>query len=110
MEEKGKYAVLGNHPEHGQSKKAWVLKIDEFKKIDPKDYFITTGEALVKTEVLLNDLRDLTKDIKKLQREMVKTKADSDYLETCWEDGKLLLKKKEKRSRNVKSESDTESK
>lgn len=102
MQKKEKYAILGDLPEHGQSKKAWILKIDEFKKINPRDYFVTTGEALTKTEVLLNDLKELTVDIKKLQKELVKTKADSDYLETCWEDGKLLLKKKEKRPRNVK--------
>jgi len=104
MERKSKYADLGNQPEQGQSKKAFILHIDEYKKINPRDYFITTGEATVKIEVLLEDVKDLLKELKKLQKEMVRTKDESDYLETCWEDGNLVLKKKEKRSRAKKED------
>jgi len=94
---KSKYASVGNPPEHGQSKKAWEVPIDTYTKVDPKQYFITTGEAIVKMGVLLKDLANLTKEMRKLQKQMVKTKGDSDYLETCWEDGKLLIKKKDRR-------------
>ena len=102
MERKSKYATLGNEPEQGQSKKAWILEIEEYKKIDPRYYFITTGEAIVKVDVLLDDLKELTKEVKKLKKECEKIKGDSDYLETCWEDNKLILKKKEKRSRSAR--------
>jgi hypothetical protein len=104
METKGKYAALGDQPEQGQSKKAFILDIDSYKKIDPREYFITTGEATVKIEVLLNDIKDLTKELKNLQKELIRTKDESDYLETCWEGGNLVIKKKEKRSRSKNNE------
>jgi len=46
------------------------------------------------------------KNIKKLEKEFITTKDESDYLETCWEDGHLILKKKEKRSRAKKDKVD----
>jgi len=97
-----KYAILGEDPEKGQSKKAWILDIDSYQKIDPQKYFVTTGEATVKIEVLVKDLENLTKNIKKLKKQLIKTKDESDYLETCWEGGNLIVKKKEKRSRSKK--------
>ena len=98
---KRKYAMVGKSPEHGQSKKAWIVPIDEYKKMDPKYYFITTGEAIVKINVLLKDLKESMKQMQNLKKIFVKTKGDSDYLETCWEDGNLLVKKKDKRSKIV---------
>ena len=80
------------------------MEIEKLKKIDPKYFFITTGEATVKIQVLLDELKDLTKDVKKLQKLFITTKDESDYLETCWEDGDLILKKKEKRSRAKKED------
>lgn len=94
-----RYATIGETPKKGQPKKAWVIPIDEYAQIDPKKYFITTGEAIVKINVLLDDLRQLSKDINKLKKLLVKTKDESDYLETCWCGGKLLVKKKDKRNR-----------
>lgn len=108
LERKSKYAILGNKPKQGQSKKAWIIEIDKYKKIDPREYFVTTGEATVKIEVLLDDLKDLTKEMKNLQKELTKTKDESDYLETCWEDGNLIVKKKEKRSRSVRKDTKEE--
>lgn len=96
-EDIGKYAIIGTEPKYGQSKKAWVVLIDEYKKIDPKQYFITTGEGTVKVKVLIDDIKVLLKEAQKLQKQLIKTKGESDYLETCWEDGKLIMKKKERR-------------
>ncbi|MHA1372227.1 MAG: hypothetical protein ACTSRA_21210 [Promethearchaeota archaeon] len=101
---KSKYAILGNTPEQGQSKKAWILEIEKLQKIDPKYFFITTGEATIKIQVLIDVIKDLLKDVKKLQKVFIATKDESDYLETCWEDGNLILKKKEKRSRAKKED------
>jgi len=103
-ERKSKYATLGNTPEQGQSKKAWIFEVDKLKKIDPRQYFVTTGEATVKIKVLIEDLKESLKNAKKLEKEFADTKGESDYLETCWEDKKLILKKKEKRSRAKKEE------
>jgi len=102
MKKKKKYAILGNVPEQGQSKKAFILEIDNYEAIDPKEFFITTGEATVKIDVLLKRLEKLTKDVRKLKKKLIDTKGESDYLETCWEDRDLIVKKKEKRSRAKK--------
>lgn len=103
LEKNEKYAILGEDPAKGQSKKAWIVEIDSYNKIDPKEYFITTGEATVKIDVLINDLENLTKEAKKLKKQLIKTKGESDYLETCWESSNLIVKKKEKRSRAKKN-------
>ena len=97
-----KYPIIGCVPSNNQSKKVWVVPIDKYKKVDPRDYFITTGEAIVKIDVLLKDLKELTKNICKLKKSLIDAKGDSDYLETCWENNKLLVKKKDKRLRGNK--------
>jgi hypothetical protein len=97
--EKEKYAVLGNEPIPGQPKKVFLVPIEDYSSIDPKAYFVTTGEATVKIDVLIEDLQNMVRHAKNLKKELIKTKGESDYLETCWEDGDLLVKKKEKRTR-----------
>lgn len=97
-----KYARIGEKQEQGQCKKTFVVPIEEYKTIDPKYYFVTTGEATTKVKVLLNDINELAREVRKLQRQLEKTKGDSDYLETAWEDGKLLIKKKVARSKKKK--------
>jgi hypothetical protein len=105
-----KYATLGEEPVVGQSKKAWVLPIDEYEIVDPKYYFITTGEATIKINILINALSTGLKQARKLKKLLEKTKGESDYLETCWEDGKLLVKKKEARKKKPKPEAKPEAK
>lgn len=95
-----KYAKIGEEPQKGQSKKIWTVPIDEYRKIDPKEYFVTTGEATVKIDILLEDIKELSNELRKLKRQLIKTKGDSDYLETCWESSELLIKKKEKRGKH----------
>ena len=99
-----KYAILGEEPKTGQSKKAWIIPIDEYLAVDPKYYFITTGEATLKIDVLIDDLHTALKQAKKLKKVLINTKGESDYLETCWEDGKLIVKKKvaRKKKTNIK--------
>lgn len=95
-----KYAKIGEEPQKGQPKKIWTVPIDEYQKIDPKEYFVTTGEATVKIDILLADIKELSNELRKLKRQLIKTKGDSDYLETCWESSELLIKKKEKRGKH----------
>lgn len=94
-----KYARIGEKPEQGQCKKTFKIPIEDYRTIDPKKYFVTTGEATTKIKVLLNDINELAREARKLQRLLEKTKDESDYLETAWEDGSLLVKKKVARSR-----------
>lgn len=94
-----KYATLGNEPKTGQPKKVFLVPIKDYSSIDPKSYFVTTGEATVKIDVLIEDLQNMVKHAKNLKKIFVKTKGESDYLETRWEDGDLLVMKKEKRIR-----------
>lgn len=93
------YATVGETPLDGQSKKIWQMSFDDYKVIDPKSYFVTTGEATVKIDVLIEDIQDLLKNVRSLKKKFAKIKDESDYLETSWENNTLLIKKKEKRSR-----------
>lgn len=71
------------------------LIISEYlKTIDPERYFITTGEAIHKMDIMIKDANDFIKAAKKLKKSMIKAKASSKYLETGWEDGILVLKQK----------------
>lgn len=76
----------------------WELDIDElFDNITPKSYFYTTGEACVKMKKLEMDLLNAAKKAKKLVDTLTKLKGDNVYLETQWENGKLILKTKNPR-------------
>ena len=94
-----KYPLLGEERQDGQSKKVWVVPIDQYVCIDPKQYFITTGEATVKIDVVINDVSELLKSLKKLKKQLEKVKDDADYLETAWDNGDLVVKQKYKRTR-----------
>jgi hypothetical protein len=100
VERRKKYAQLGESPQEGQSKKSWIVPIDEYHEIVFRSYFITTGEATTKIDVLIEDLNEALKEAKKLKKELIKTKGECDYLETCWEDGDLIVKQKIKRGKN----------
>lgn len=84
-----------------QPKGVWELDLKDFhdslKVIDPKAYFITTGEAVKKTEKLCSDLRDAAKAAEKLLTVLISLKGDAKYLETQWENNRLLLKQKNPR-------------
>jgi hypothetical protein len=82
-------------------KGVWQLDICEFhqslKVIDPKAYFITSGEAVRKTERLCEDLRDALHAASHLLVVLKTLKKDAKYLETQWESNRLLLKQKNPR-------------
>lgn len=87
-----KYPQLSDHDSNKGI--CCVIISDYLKPINPKDYFLTTGEAIQKIDILINDINSLLKSAKKFKKNLVKAKASSKYLETGWEDGILVLKQK----------------
>lgn len=82
-------------------KGVWCIDIrsfhEAFKAIDPAQYFITSGEAVKKTEVLCADLKASLKVANRLLGIFKTLKADAKYLETQWENQRLLIKTKNPR-------------
>jgi hypothetical protein len=79
----------------------WWIDISGFhealKAIDPKQYFITSGEAVKKTEQLCKDYKAGLQAATRLLTILTAHKGDAKYLETQWEGNKLLIKKKNPR-------------
>lgn len=70
----------------------WEFDLDDFvKPIEPKKYFVTTGDAVCKTKRLISDIENLLSDSKKMLEILEKIRGSNVYLETRWENGKLLL-------------------
>ena len=89
--------MLGEEQVLDQPQKTWQVPIDDLDGINPKDYFITTGEAVTKTDQLINDLSELLKNVRKLKKNLLKSRAESKYLETSWVNGRLIVKRKDPR-------------
>lgn len=109
------YPRLGEDPEDKKIKNVWMfpdinksfppVKYGDKTLIDPHRYYITSGEALRKTEVLISDIRelmdkyydnedilarlsDLLIDVDAFYNILIQTKGPSKYLEvTKCEDG-----------------------
>ncbi|MBD3407280.1 MAG: hypothetical protein GF411_14275 [Candidatus Lokiarchaeota archaeon] len=96
------FAMLGDEPVGGQPKKVWEVPIDQYKAIDPRQYFVTTGEAIIKIDQLIGDLKNLQSNIKKLRTRLLKAKSESKYLETAWEQNKLIVKRKDPRRKSLR--------
>jgi hypothetical protein len=76
----------------------WELDLtDIIKAVDPSDYFCTTGEAVIKTKALEADLFAAAGVARKLGNILRKLRGENVYLETQWNDGRLLLKAKNPR-------------
>ena len=94
------YAKLGKDKVDHQPRNVFSLDINEWiDAIDPKSYFITTGEAVMKAEVLEKDLWRAAGNARKLVKALKDAKANNDYLETEWKEGVLLLKIKNRRKK-----------
>ena len=79
-------------------KNIWELDITEFvDAVDPKDYFVTSGEATIKARRLEKDLFAMAGKARRLSNLLKKLKGENVYLETTWQDGRLLLKAKNPR-------------
>ncbi len=102
-EELGPYALLGQQPQEHQDKNITELKIQDYvASIDARSYFVTSGEAIAKAAKLEKDLWRAAADARKLHNALKKARGDATYLETSWHDGRLILKRKNKRIRKPK--------
>ena len=108
------YAKLGSDLDTGDVKKIWIfpdiarsfkdIQLNETKIIKPFKYYVTSGEAVRKTEVLINDIKELVSynvkscvieqvtslliDLDEFLTLLINTKGPAKYLElTKCEDG-----------------------
>jgi hypothetical protein len=91
----------GKHEPH-QPEGVWELKVADFiNGIDPKTYFITSGEAVKKAEKLERDIWEMAGKARKLRNLLLKARGPAVYLETEWIDGaRLIIKRKNPRNKN----------
>lgn len=93
------YCKLGERREEHQPDGIYELILSEFvTAIDPKTYFVTSGEAVRKAEQLAKDLWKMAGQAQKLQNYLKKARGPAVYLETEWNDGRLILKRKNPRN------------
>lgn len=94
----GPYCLVGFDKQDSQPKNIFELKLDQFvDHIDPHQYYITSGEAVAKAERLEKDMWKVAGQTRALVKLLKELKDDAKYLECTWEDGRLLLKKKNQR-------------
>jgi hypothetical protein len=95
------YAKLGEEPLKGQPKGVWEITeaLNNLPVIDPKCYYITSGEAVRKAEKLTKDAYSLAVKAKSFEKALIKAREEAKYLETQRENGKLLIKKKSPRKK-----------
>lgn len=93
------FALLGDEPLPGQPKEVYELpEISKFlPAIDPAAYFTTSGEAVKKADKLVKDLYSAALTAKAFRDKLIKARGEKKYLETCREDGRLLVKAKDPR-------------
>lgn len=98
------YPLVGEEPEEGQNKKSFLFPIEEFREIIPRDYFVTTGEGIIKLDVMISDLKENLEIAKKYRKKILISKDDAQWMETSWDGkGNLILKKKYSRPRSPKN-------
>lgn len=70
---------------------------DFVQQVNPKSYFVTSGDAILKARKLESDLYREAGKVRKLVNALQKMKEDNVYLETSWNEGRLILKIKNPR-------------
>jgi len=90
----GKEERRSYHP-----KNVWELDVKGIMpgEIDPLAYFRTTGEAIIKMRKLEADLFQMAGLARKVGNILEKLRGENIYLETQWNNGRLLLKAKNPR-------------
>jgi hypothetical protein len=96
------FALIGEERQEEELKNVWQIPLDKDPKtgIDPRkgvkplDYFITTGEAVIKTEVMIKDTKALLRYAQNLLKKLRKSKEKAVYMETEWREGLLIVKQK----------------
>jgi hypothetical protein len=102
------YCKLGDKREPHQPEGVWELRISDFlSTINPKDYFVTSGEAVQKSKKLEQDVWEMAGRVRKLYNLLKKARGPAVYLETEWvEGGRLIIKRKNPRNKNKKAQND----
>ena len=92
---------LGSKREEHQPDGVWELVLNDFlNAIDPKKYFVTSGEAVQKAKKLEEDIWSLAGKARSLRKMLEKAREPAVYLETEWIDGgRLILKRKNPRNK-----------
>jgi len=92
-----KWTIIGEEPAEGANPKVFCLLLDELKTLDPRSYFVTSGEAVRKAEKLEKDVWALVSQCKKLVYRLKKARGESEYLEVTHEDGHIICRRKDRR-------------
>ena len=95
------FAKLGEDPLSHQQKNVWdaTEALADLSAIDPKTYYITSGEGVRKADKLVRDLYSAAVRARSFKRKMEKARGSAKFLETCREDGRLLVKQKNQKER-----------
>ena len=102
-QEPEQYCKLGNHRKEHQPDGIFHLVMKDFMTpIDPNTYFITSGEAIAKAEKLEKDIWTMAGKARQLKNLLKQARGPAVYLETEWNDGRLLLKRKNPRNPKTK--------
>jgi hypothetical protein len=100
------YCRLGLEKQDHHPDDVWELVVSDFvQAIDPKQYFITSGDAVQKSKRLVEDFKTMTDAAIKFNKLLMKAKGPATYLETEWTAVHgLLIKRKDPRSKKKKKE------
>lgn len=98
-QEPRRFCKLGERRLEHQPDGVYELVLSEFiTELDPKTYFVTSGEAVRKAEQLEKDIWKMAGKARKLRNYLKKARGPAVYLETEWNDGMLVLKRKNPRN------------
>lgn len=82
---------------------SFTLNIDMYsKELNPKKYFLTSGDAVSKTEKLIEDIQGMLSNIKGLHHDLLELRGENKFLETEINKGKITMKIKNPRSKKEK--------
>jgi hypothetical protein len=100
------YAKLGDEPLPNQPKGVWEVPdlAKTLPAFDPASYFITSGEGCKKADKMTEDAYSLAVKCRSFRDKLYKARGSKKYLETCRENGRLLVKTKEPRPKGDKEE------
>lgn len=96
------FAFLGQQPEPHQPDGVFDVTsaLKDLPAIDPRDYYRTSGEAVKKAEKLVSDLYSAAVKARSFKDKLERSRADAKYLETQWDNLKLLVKRKYPRKKD----------
>lgn len=104
-EDETEYCTIGKTRREHHPKNVFELVVEEhITAIDPKRYFMTSGEAVAKAAKLEQDLWQAAGQARKLLKLLTEARGDAKWLESSWNgERRLILKKKNPRKRqNIK--------